>query len=57
MQAVSVSDGDTFTVRDAGGARVGVRLLGIDASDTARDDQAAQCGADHSTEALRQLNR
>lgn len=41
----STADGDTFTGRDAAGAKVKVRLLGIDSPETAHDGQPAACGA------------
>ena len=55
LQVASVADGDTFTAIDAHGERVRVRLLGIDAPETAQDGQPADCGADEATEALRRL--
>lgn len=55
LRLVSVSDGDTFTALDATGEKVRVRLLGIDAPETAHDGLPADCGADQATEALRRL--
>ncbi|MFZ2427355.1 MAG: hypothetical protein WAW71_04340 [Propioniciclava sp.] len=54
LKAASASDGDTFTALDATGEKVRIRLLGIDAPETA-DDEPAICGADQATEALRRL--
>lgn len=42
---ISTADGDTFTGRDASGAKVKVRMLGIDAPETAHSGQSAECGA------------
>ncbi len=55
LRATSVSDGDTFTATDANGARVRIRLLGIDAPEAARDGSPADCGADQATAALSRL--
>ena len=55
VRVVSVSDGDTLTALDANGEKVRVRLLGIDAPETATDDGPAQCGAHQATETLRRL--
>lgn len=55
LAAAWVSDGDTLTARDADGARVRLRLLGIDAPEAARDGAPAECGADRATAELRRL--
>ncbi|MCE1173242.1 MAG: thermonuclease family protein [Propionibacteriales bacterium] len=51
----STADGDTFTGRDAGGAKVKVRLLGIDAPETAHNGQTAACGGNAAAARLQQL--
>ena len=55
LRVASVSDGDTFTALDTTGVRIRIRLLGIDAPETARDGLPADCGADQATQALRRL--
>lgn len=55
VQVTSVSDGDTFTAVTADGERVRIRLLGIDAPETARDGQPAECGAKQAADELRSL--
>lgn len=55
MQVSSVSDGDTFTAITGSWERVRVRLLSIDAPETAHDGEPAQCGAEQATQTLRLL--
>ena len=57
VTVVTVADGDTFSARDATGGRVRVRILGIDAPETAQEGQQAQCGADQARDALGALLR
>jgi len=52
---ISTADGDTFTGRDASGAKVKVRLLGIDAPETSHNGQPAACGANAASARLREL--
>lgn len=54
LQRLVALDGDTVDAVTAGGRRVRVRLLGIDAPEIAHSRQAAQCGA---VDAQRQLRR
>jgi micrococcal nuclease len=50
-----VVDGDTVDVAGHGGTPQRVRLLGIDAPETAHDGAAAACGADEAAAGLRRL--
>lgn len=55
LVVISTADGDTFTGRDASGAKVKVRMLGIDAPETAHNGQPAACGANAASARLRDL--
>jgi micrococcal nuclease len=50
LVVTSTADGDTFTGRDVGGAKIKVRLLSIDAPEEAHNGKQAACGA-HSASA------
>lgn len=55
LAVTSVADGDTFTGRTAGGVKVKVRMLGIDAPELAHDGNAAACGGPAAATELRSL--
>jgi endonuclease YncB( thermonuclease family) len=55
MVVTSTADGDTFTGRDATGTKVKIRLLGIDAPETAHDGQPAACGGNAAAARLHEL--
>jgi len=51
----SVADGDTFTLQTSAGAKVRVRILGIDAAEVAENGNPAQCGAVAAQTSMRNL--
>jgi micrococcal nuclease len=55
LRVTSVADGDTFTGRDATGAKVKVRMLSIDAPELAHDGPKAECGSGEAATRLRAL--
>lgn len=55
VRVTHISDGDTFTAVDDAGQRIRVRLLGIDAPETAHDGHPAACGGDAASASLEDL--
>ncbi|MFZ2426758.1 MAG: thermonuclease family protein [Propioniciclava sp.] len=55
VRVVAVVDGDTLDAQTQEGDRVRVRLLGIDAPETAKRDAVGECGAEEARAALMAL--
>jgi micrococcal nuclease len=55
VRVVAVVDGDTLDVKTQEGERLRVRVLGIDAPETAKRDAAGECGAAEARAALAAL--
>jgi micrococcal nuclease len=55
LRVTTIADGDTFSGKDATGAKVKVRMLSIDAPELAHDGNKAACGSAQAAARLREL--